>query len=101
MFQNLIRNSEFEVKIRKMILDFGTKLTRLNVDEIAEKTETFHKTIKKVVNSMIENQEIYARYFKSTNSVVFNQDKNIIEIDDLMAIYREWEKTKSKKLFLS
>ena len=88
----------YESSIRKVILDFGTKLTRLKVDEISEITGAFHKTIIKVVREMQKNKEIYARYFKSSNTVVFNQDANIEEIDRLRLVYDEWEKTKYDKL---
>jgi len=97
-YQKSLTESKDEALIRKTILDFGTKITRLKVDEIAEKTETFHKTIIEVMNNMIKDQEIYARYFKSSNSVVFNQEKNIEEIDGLMTTYREWEKVRADKI---
>jgi len=97
-FQTMLKESNDEALIKRTILDFGTKLTRLKVDEIAEKTGTFHKTIIEVVSTMIKNQEIYARYFKSSNSVVFNQEKNIEDIDDLMTMYREWEEVKTNKI---
>jgi len=97
-YQNTLKESSDEARIRKTILEFGTEITRLKVDEIAEKTETFHKTIIEVVNNMIKNQEIYARYFKSSNSVVFNQEKNIEDIDDLMTMFREWEEVKTNKI---
>ena len=87
-----------ETLIRKTLLDFGTKLTRLKINEIAERTGAFHETIKKVVRGMREGKEIYARYFKSSNSVVFNQDANIENIDRLMSVYNEWEKSKFDKI---
>ena len=40
---------------------------------------------------MIKNKEIYAEYFKSTQSVVFDKQTNIDEIDKLMEAYKEWE----------
>ncbi|MFX1357453.1 MAG: hypothetical protein ACFFA8_09195 [Promethearchaeota archaeon] len=87
-----------ETLIRQTVLDFGTRLTRLKVAEIAERTGAFHKTIIDVVEKMIQNNEIYARYFKSSNSVVFNQDANIDEIDRLMSVYNEWEKEVKGKI---
>ena len=93
--QNILSDENL---VRELILDFGTKLTRLKVDEIAERTGAFHKTIIKVVSEMRENKEIYARYFKSSNSVVFNQDANIEDIDRLMSVYNEWEKSRFNKL---
>ena len=87
-----------EIIRRKTVLDFGTRLTRLKVAEIAERTGAFHKTIIEVVEKMKQNNEIYARYFKSSNSVVFNQDANIDEIDRLMSVYNEWEKEVKGKI---
>lgn len=40
---------------------------------------------------MIKNKEIYAEYFKSSNSISFNQLANIDEIDDWMKKYEEWD----------
>lgn len=92
---NLLRD---ETLIKQTVLDFGTRLTRLKVAEIAERTGAFHKTIIEVVEKMKRNNEIYARYFKSSNSVVFNQDANIDEIDRLMSVYNDWEKEVKDKI---
>jgi len=43
------------------------------------------------VKEMIRNQEIYAKYFESNKAVAFDQQANIEEIDNLMAIYKKWE----------
>jgi len=40
---------------------------------------------------MIVNKEIYAEFFKSSNTVSFDQQANIDEIDELMAAYKDWE----------
>jgi len=40
---------------------------------------------------MINKKEIYAEYFKSTKSVVFDKQTNIAEIDALMDQYKKWE----------
>ena len=85
--------------IKKAILDLGTKFARLQVAEISEVC-TIQDThlIKDTINEMIKNKEIYAQYFSSTESVAFNQQANIDEIDKLMEIYKDWEeKGKSKK----
>ena len=88
-------------KIKSIVLDLGTKFTRLHIGEISEKCgleEEF--LIIDTVKNMIDNQEIYAEYFKSTKSVAFNQQANIDEIDKLMATYKEWEDGKvGKKYF--
>ena len=35
---------------------------------------------------MIDNKEIYAKYFESSKSVAFNQQANVEEIDKLMPL---------------
>jgi len=77
--------------IKRIILDFCTKYTRLEIKEITEESKIDKQTIIGVVKDMIKNEEIYAHYFKSTNMVVFNQQANIDEIDKLMESYKEWE----------
>jgi hypothetical protein len=79
-------------------LDLGTKFIRLDVREISEKCGADKDTIIKVIKQMIENNEIYAEYFKSTNTVAFNQQANINEIDILMKKYKDWEEDKTQKL---
>ena len=89
------RDIEIEgVTIRKTILDLGTNYTRLKITEIAEKSKAVHVTIIAVVKKMIENKEIYAEYFESSQSVAFDLQKNIDEIDKLMEIYEKWETEK-------
>jgi len=90
-------NVKEEMVIKKTILDLGTKFTRLEVKEIGEKCKVDKITIIKVIKEMIENQEIYAEYFKSSNSVAFNQQANINEIDKLMEAYKDWEEKKIRK----
>lgn len=77
--------------IKKTILDLGTKFDRLEVHDIAEKCDAAKGTIIEVIQEMIKNDEIYAEYFRSSNTVAFNQQANIEEIDNLMAIYKKWE----------
>ncbi|GAG97992.1 unnamed protein product, partial [marine sediment metagenome] len=85
-------------KIKETILDLGTKFTRLEIREIAEKCEVDNENLITIVaKDMINNKEIYAEYFSSSNSVSFNQQANIEEIDTLMDIYKEWEKGLNKK----
>ena len=40
---------------------------------------------------MIKNEEIYAEFFKSSKSIVFNVHENTIKIDKLLDTYKEWE----------
>ncbi|TFF95892.1 MAG: hypothetical protein EU547_07005 [Promethearchaeota archaeon] len=77
--------------IKKSILNLGTKYPRLEINEIAEKTNEYPELIIQIVKEMINSGEIYAEYFHKTKSVAFNQQANINEIDNLMKIYKEWE----------
>ncbi len=69
----------------------------LQIPEIAEKCGEEEDCIIIVAQDMIENKKIYAEYFKSTKSLVFDQRANIDEIDDLMKKFEEWEKEKIEK----
>jgi len=82
---------EDRMLIKKIVLDLGTKYTRLEVREISEKCDYDSDSIIGVLNSMIVNKEIYAEFFKSSNTVSFDQQANIDEIDELMAAYKDWE----------
>ncbi len=85
--------------IKKIILDLGTKYTRLQVGEISEKCGfNEEQLIIITVLNMIDNKEIYAEYFESTKSVAFNQQANIEYLEQLDNQFEEWEnKEKSKK----
>ena len=85
-------------KIKKLVLELGTKFTRLEIREIDEKSSIDDEDIIiEVVKDMIKNKEIYADYFSSSKAIAFDQQANIEEIDNLMAIYKEWEDKKVSK----
>lgn len=85
-------------KIKKSILDLGTRFPRLQVSEIAEECEiNMEQLVINIIKEMIENKEIYGKYFKSTKSVAFDQQANINEIDKLLASYEDWEEKKVGK----
>jgi len=87
-----------KIKAKKFILDSGTRFPRLQVAEIAEECELNNlELIEVIIEKMIENKEIYAKYFKSTKTIAFDQEANIDEIDNLMKAYREWEDKKVEK----
>lgn len=90
------KNKELSIEdkmlIKQSVLDLGTKFTRLEVREISEKCEYYDSdSIIEVLNSMISNKEIYAEFFKSSKTVSFDQQANIDEIDELMAVFKDWE----------
>jgi len=85
-------------KIKKTVLDLGTKFTRLQVNEIVEECGIKDdQLIINIVQDMIKNEEIYAKYFSSSMAIHFNQQANIEEIDKLMEAYKEWEGKKVGK----
>ena len=105
----LIFNCEFrlsfekELQIRKTILDFSINLPRLKVAEISEVIRVPRSYIIIIAMKMIQNQEIQAKFYQSSRSILFNQLANIEKIDDLIQKYQEWEqdklgKSKNKRL---
>lgn len=84
--------------IRKVLLDLSTKHTRLEVRELSERTNSDADTLKKVALEMIENNEIFARYFSASRSIVFNQEANTEEIDRLLSLYQKWEEKQVGKI---
>ena len=87
------------IKIKRTVLDLGTKFARLQIAEISEVCDVKdEKLIIVVVKEMIINNEIYAQYFSSTKSVAFNQQANIDEIDKLMETYEVWGNKRFEKI---
>ena len=88
---NILINQSKIAKIKNTILNLGVKFDRLHIAEIVEKCSESEGDIIDTALEMIKNKEIYAEYFKSTQSVVFDKQANIDEIDKLMEVYKEWE----------
>jgi hypothetical protein len=85
-------------KIKQTILDLGVRFSRLELREISERTGIFDEDlIRDIILKMMENKEIYGEYFSTTKSVVFEQQTNIDEIDNLMATFRKWEENQLGK----
>lgn len=87
----LITSKEQKASIKKYILEMSTKLTRLEIKEISEITKIDKDTIKNEARKMIENQEVYAKYFSTSKAIAFDQETNIAEIENLMAVYEKWD----------
>jgi len=80
-----------EVRIRKEILELGTKYTDFKLKNISKNCRSDRNTIIAVAKKMIKNKEIYADYFKLSKKFVFNNKANTEEIDNLMEMFSEWE----------
>ena len=80
-----------ETKIRQIILDAGTKFSRIKIKEISEYSNVDKISIIKVIKEMVQNREIYGEYFKNSRTISFNQVANIEEIDNLLESYKKWE----------
>ena len=80
-----------EALVKRIILEMGTKFSRTEIKEVSEKSRVDITSIIKIVKQMITNQEIHGIYFNSTETIAFNQQSNIKEIDNLMAQYKQWE----------
>ena len=85
-------------KIKNIILSLSIKFDRLHISEIVERCNEKEELVKKAAIDMINKKEIYAEYFKSTKSVVFDKQANLAEIDILINKYREWERKKNDKI---
>jgi len=94
---NILINQSKIAKIKNTILNLGVKFDRLHIAEIVEKCSESEGDIIDTALEMIKNKEIYAEYFKSTQSVVFDKQANIDEIDKLMEVYKEWEEKEVEK----
>ena len=98
-------NSKFDIvilnltnKIKKTVLDFSTRFTRLEIRDISEKSHVDNEDfIINVLKDMISSKEIYAEFFSRSNSISFDQQANIREIDKLMASYKNWEESEFGK----
>jgi hypothetical protein len=86
------------LKIKRSILDLGTKYNRINLSDITENAGIGdEKLVSYVILDMIDKKEIYAKYFKSTKTIVFDKEMIIDRIDDLMEKYKEWEERSTDK----
>ena len=94
----LIENEDYKViQLRKKIVDLGTKFDKLNVSEIAEELNVELETIKILIKSMIESQELSAKLNEKSDFVEFNFTEISAKIDQLMLIYDDWEKKRKRK----
>jgi len=85
-------------KIKRVILDLSTKITRLQLVDIIERTNIEnHDLIKQTALEMLENREVFGDFFTSTNSLVFDQNANIKEFDNLLDKFKEWEDKEIQK----
>lgn len=87
-----------ETKIRQILLDAGTKFSRIKIKEISEYSKVDKTSIISIIQKMIQNKEIHGEYFKSSRSISFNQIANIEEIDNLLEIYNKWEEESIEKV---
>lgn len=80
------------IKIKDFLLEKGIQYKIIKIGETMERTKIEKEEIViSTINSMIENEEIYAEFFKSTKSLKFDKNANIKEIDNLMEAYKKWE----------
>ena len=99
LFKYIFKRKETDLNlVKKTILKLSTMFDRLDIHEVSEKCGIDKNSIISVIKEMVNNKEIYAEYFKSSNSVAFNQRANIDEIDKLMEKFKQWEEENIKKI---
>jgi tetratricopeptide (TPR) repeat protein len=79
-------------KTKRIIIDLGSRYSRLEVIDIVEKCGEEEGLIISTIQDMIKNREISAEYFKGSKAVAFSQQVDVDEIDKLMKSFDEWEK---------
>lgn len=89
--------TELPFKIRSIILKKGMKKERIHIEDLRRKCKTTEDQIKNTIDTMISNQEIEAKYYDSTKTLVFLKQTISKDIDRLMEMYTEWEKKKMGK----
>jgi len=78
--------------IKKIVLEMSTEHTRIELSDISNKSKVKNKDlIESTLIEMINNNEVYGQYFKATQSIAFDQQANMREIDKLMNLFSEWE----------
>ena len=78
--------------IKSQILDLGAKYNQIYISEIVEKTKIDDELlIAEVINEMVANSEIYAEFSKDNQTILFDLETNIKEIDALMETFKKWE----------
>ncbi len=68
------------------------------MNNVARRCNVDRDTCLKVINKMINNNQIFAEYFYVTKKFAFNKKANSEKIDELMALYEEWEGSHIAKL---
>jgi hypothetical protein len=85
-------------RIRKKILLLGTEADRILISEIVETTGVNDENlIIEVIKDMIKNEEIYAEFFESSKSILFNIQEKTVKIDKLLDTYKRWEEKDFEK----
>ncbi len=83
-------------KIKKTIINYGSKLARLELMDISEKSGILNeKLIEKIILEMITNREIKAEYFSSSKSIAFYQQEK-----EAASVAKQ-EEIKKLRVFLS
>jgi len=83
-------------KIKNTVLNYGSKLARLEIMDISEKSGIQdQKLIEQIILKMIDNREINAEYFSKSKSIAFYQQE-----DDLKPTLAQ-EEIKNLRVFLS
>ena len=89
---------ETSAKIRTKVLELGKEADRILISDIIKATDVNDEIlIIQVINDMIKKEEIFAEFFTSSKSILFNVEGKTVKIDKLLDTYKEWEKGKLGK----
>ncbi|MFX1570584.1 MAG: hypothetical protein ACFFCV_19775 [Promethearchaeota archaeon] len=86
-----------ESLLKKMILDYSSKIKQINLKDICKESHFYDLNVIRVLREMLESNQINGEYFKATKTLHFDIKENFGEIDNLLAMYKNWEKFNIKK----
>ena len=94
-FQSMLTKHIYKTRINKtksIILNLGFQFARLKVSDIVEKCGEQEDLIISIIQDMVKNREISAKYFKTSKDIAFNPEIDVEEIDNLIKSFEDWEK---------
>jgi len=81
-----------QAQVREKILEISNKYPRMQIEEIGEECGIQNQLlIINLIKDMIKNKKIIAKYYSSTNSIVFDREQISEDIDELIRQFEEWE----------
>ena len=85
-----IDSAEIEFKIYKRLLEYAKKYSRIHILEVISELDINMDLAEKIIIDLIQKGKISANFDEKSKGIEFNYASE--EIDELLRIYRDWEK---------